>query len=298
MKTELKLPYFSVIIPVYRDTERLRLCLDKFSIMENSCFEFEVVVVNNDPENPNLGLDPTIYNYHLKEVYEPCPGSYAARNKGISEAKGKILGFTDSDCLPSDDWLQVAFDHFSNEKKYETGVLTGPVPLFFKDAKALSDAEVYEKYTGFTTEAYAKEGHAITANWFSNASTIREFGGFKADLKSNGDSELSGRISKKYKIIHSPKLIVHHPSRYYTKELVSKYKRLIGGTYSRRFVGKNLAFLKHILDFGFRRYRFWLNRSRTVTVEESLALLRVCNAINFGVFMEYFSLVKGGDTKR
>jgi glycosyltransferase involved in cell wall biosynthesis len=290
--------YFTVIIPVFRDTARLKMCLDAFGKMSHRGFDFEVIVVNNDPDSPVLGLDPNQYSFPVKEVYEPTPGSYAARNKGIQESRGKILGFTDSDCLPSEDWLEVAYAHFSKDSMKETGVLTGPVPLFYKDPEALSDAEVYEKYTGFTTESYAKEGHAITANWFSHSSVIQEFGGFNDKLKSNGDSELSGRISQKYRIVYSPNLVVRHPSRYATKELVSKYKRLMGGTFSRRFAGRNKAFLMHVLDFGYRRYRFLLKRSVSIPVKESLALWRVCNAINYGVFQEYFNLIKGGETKR
>lgn len=295
---EAKGPYFSVIIPVYRDIERLNLCLTSFSKMANPRFEFEVIVVNNDPENTKLGLDASVYGYSLKEVLETTPGSYAARNKGISEAKGEVFAFTDSDCVPSFDWLQVAHEHFYDDFNYETGILTGPVPLFYRDANKLSVAEVYEKYTGFTTEAYAKEGYAITANWFSRALVIKEFGGFNSQLKSNGDSELSGRISNKYKVAYSDKLIVHHPSRYHTHELVGKYKRLIGGTYTRKFLGRKFAFLRHILDFIFRRYRFWLKRAFTIPFRESIALLSVCNAINYGVIQEYFSLIGGGETKR
>ena len=274
---------------------QLLISLEKQSLPK---FEWEVLVVNNDPNLPLKLPEGFSVNYDLKVLEEPTPGSYAARNKGIQESRGKILGFTDSDCLPSEDWLEVAYAHFSKDSKKEIGVLTGPVPLFFKDPEALSDAEVYEKYTGFTTESYAKEGHAITANWFSHSSVIQEFGGFNDKLKSNGDSELSGRISQKYRIVYSPNLVVHHPSRYHTKELVSKYKRLMGGTFSRRFAGRNMAFLMHVLDFGYRRYRFLLKRSVSIPVKESMALWRVCNAINYGVFQEYFNLIKGGETKR
>ncbi|MDN3690579.1 glycosyltransferase family 2 protein [Cyclobacterium jeungdonense] len=291
-------PYFSIIIPVYRDKSRLKLCLDKIGKFSDTGFEFEVIVVNNDPGNPVLDLDPNQYPYSLKEIYEPIPGSYAARNKGIQESEGKIFGFTDSDCLPTDDWLAVAFNQFSKDKNQAIGILTGPVPLFYQNPNCLSDAELYEKYTGFTTESYAKEGHAITANWFSPASIIKEFGGFNAKLKSNGDSELSGRISKKYRIVYSPNLIVRHPARYHTNELVNKYKRLLGGAYTRKFQENHAAFRIHLFKFLWARYRFAIKRLFTLSPKESLPILRVCHAINLGSIQEYFNLIKGGKTKR
>ncbi|SFO47827.1 Glycosyltransferase, GT2 family [Algoriphagus ornithinivorans] len=289
---------FTVIIPVYRDNDRLIKCLKTILNQTVSLDIIEVLIINNDPKfRISLPIE-FITKLNLQIILEEKPGSYAARNKGIAQAKGQIFAFTDSDCLLSENWLKVAYEYFSNDKRMEIGILTGPVPLFFKNPKVLSDAEVYEKYTGFTTESYAKEGYAITANWLSPAFVIKEFGGFNADLKSNGDSELSGRISQKYKIVYSPKLIVHHPARYYTEDLVNKYKRLLGGAFVRRFHGKPKEFRKHVKYFIWRRYRFAFKKFFTISLKESLAILKVCNAINKGAWEEYKSLINGGETKR
>jgi glycosyltransferase involved in cell wall biosynthesis len=291
-------PYFSIIIPVYRDLERLKLCLDVFNSIREDRIDFELIVVNNDPEIVILDIDLNQYAFKIRQVHEPVPGSYAARNKGIQVSKGKVLAFTDSDCLPVSNWLSTAFDIFGQDFKNEIGVLTGPVSLFYKNPDQLSDAEVYEKYTGFTTEAYAKEGHAITANWFSYRSVIEEFGGFNSQLKSNGDSELSGKISQKYQIVYNEGLIVNHPSRYHKSELVNKYKRILGGTYERKYIGNHLVFLIHTSNFIFRRYRFSLKKFFKVPFCESWAIFKVCNAINWGAFIEYISLIRGRETKR
>jgi glycosyltransferase involved in cell wall biosynthesis len=287
---------FSVVIPTFKDTERLRQLLVS---LENQTFDhkvWETIVVNNCADE-HLEIQDNL-RLSLKVLVEKTPGSYSARNKGIREAQGEILVFIDSDCIPSPDWLQKAHEWFKKDLKKEIGVLTGPVPLFYKNPNSLSDAEVYEKYTGFTTEAYANEGHAITANWFSYKSVIEEFGGFNARLKSNGDSELSGKISQKYQIVFCPDLLVHHPSRYYTSELVNKFRRILGGTYARKYQGEYLAFLGHIMNFIFRRYRFSLRKFFTVSIQESWAIFKVCNAINWGALKEYFSLIGGGETKR
>lgn len=298
-QTKQRIPYFSIIIPVYRDKERLELCLNKIAELSHSNFNSEVLVINNDSKNPSLGIDTRHYPFFIKEIIETKPGSYAARNKGIQEAKGEVLVFTDSDCLPDSKWLEKAFEIFENDTRKEIGILTGPVPLFFRDPKNLSPSELYEKHTGgFTTEAYAKEGKAITANWFSSKSVIQEYGGFNSELKSNGDSELSGRISQNYKIEYCPELIVYHPSRYFTEELVNKYKRLLGGVYTRRFQNDSKGFRKHFIKFLWARYKFALKRLFTLSPKESLSILQVCHAINRGALKEYYSLITGGETKR
>jgi len=287
----------SLVIPHYRDSDRLWQLLKQLDSQTLSRNLWEVIVVNNDPELRLTLPGGFSVLFPLQVLEEPNPGSYAARNKGIAAAKGNVLAFTDSDCLPDTNWLKNAWDLFTQDFKKEMGILTGPVPLFFRDSLRLSDAEIYEKYTGFTTEAYAKEGHAITANWFSYKSVLEEFGCFNDELKSNGDSELSGKISQRYSVVWNEHLIVSHPARHRTIDLVNKYRRLLGGTFTRKFQGTK-GFRRHVLDFIWKRYRFAFKKLVSISPHESLAILRVCHAINLGALQEYFDLIRGKETKR
>lgn len=287
----------SIIVPVFNDTEGLNKVLESLGNQSLHYEFFEVIVVNNGIDE--LDIRTEFYSrLNIKIIHEPKPGSYVARNRGISEAKGEIIAFTDSDCFPDLNWLKNGMQLFSLDVKHEIGILTGPVPLFFKNPLALTDAEVYEKYTGFTTEVYAKEGHAITANWFSYKSVLEKFGNFNEQLKSNGDSELSGKISQRYSIIYSQDIIVRHPARYFTSDLVNKNRRILGGTFLRRFQRNNLAFFFYTLKFIYRRYRFSGKKFLTVSFHESWAIFKVCNAINYGALIEFFNLINGAETKR
>jgi glycosyltransferase involved in cell wall biosynthesis len=42
----------------------------------------------------------------VRLLSETKRGSYAARNRGLQEAAGEIIAFTDSDCAPRSDWLE------------------------------------------------------------------------------------------------------------------------------------------------------------------------------------------------
>ncbi|EPR65780.1 glycosyltransferase [Cyclobacterium qasimii] len=290
--------YISIIIPHYNDINRLIGLLDELENQVLPKDKWEVFVINNCVEFPlELPLEFSV-SYQLKIIEESIPGSYAARNKGIKEAKGDLLAFTDSDCLPEKHWLLNALTHFSNDKEKKIGVLTGPIPLFFKDPSNLSAAEIYEKYTGFTTKAYALDGKAVTANWFSYSTVIDEFGGFDPNLKSNGDSKLSGQISSKYLVSYQDDIIVFHPARYLIKELSNKYNRLLGGTYTRNYKGKNIMFLGYLIKFIFRRYRFGFKKLVTVRLHESIKIIKVCHCINKSVFSEFFSIIRGNPTTR
>lgn len=289
---------FSVIIPVYRDLERLLLCLTALSEQIIPIEVFEVLVINNDLGNELLIPNEFYKKLNVRVYQESRKGSYAARNLGMKKAHGKVLAFTDADCIPDANWLGNAYNYFENDSNRKTGILTGPVHLFYKNPNQLSPAELYEKYTGFTTKAYAKKGHAITANWFSYREVVEEFGAFDDRLKSNGDSDLSGKIASKYKIIYKENIIVHHPARHEAMDLVNKYRRLLGGTFTRKYQKRSIPFGGHVLDFIWRRYRFALKKLFTVSSKEALAILYVCHAINVGALKEYYSLLKGNETKR
>src|SRR5690606_18431287 len=121
-------PFVSIIIPTYKDWQRLSLCLEALSKQTFPAENFEVIVVNNDPDD----VVPTFIS--LPETWqivsERKSGSYAARNRGLLLAKGEILGFTDSDCLPDKDWIYNAVSIFE-ERKCDR--IAGDIQIFYED---------------------------------------------------------------------------------------------------------------------------------------------------------------------
>jgi glycosyltransferase involved in cell wall biosynthesis len=59
----------------------------------------------------------------IRVFSEPESGSYAARIRGIEQARGDVLAFTDSDCYPVPGWLQ-AIDKAFSETAAE--IILGP----------------------------------------------------------------------------------------------------------------------------------------------------------------------------
>ena len=95
----------SVIIPYYGEREALDRCLLSLSRQSLNQDEFEVIVVNNDPGS-KLVLPSGIRCANVTVVEEQRPGSYAARNRGVQQARGRWLAFTDTDCVPDEKWLE------------------------------------------------------------------------------------------------------------------------------------------------------------------------------------------------
>jgi len=67
----------------------------------------EVLVIDN---NSSASYDEALAPYRdrlpLRVVVEATPGIAAARNRGIREATGEIVAFTDDDCRTAPEWLE------------------------------------------------------------------------------------------------------------------------------------------------------------------------------------------------
>jgi len=224
------LPLVSVIIPTYHDWSRLQLCLAAVAEQTYPSEQLEVIVVNNDPADSPSDLEfPG--NWFL--LSEPKKGSYAARNRGIFAARGEIVAFTDSDCIPYPDWIEQAV----NALQAGANRVAGRVELFFQSSK-LTAAEVYEKAFAFDQEKNARTGGSITANMITWRKNFEKIGFFNDGLQSGGDNEWGWRAQAKgINIVYAPSVVVRHPARHSLQELLKKEKRVVGGVVNIKSIG-------------------------------------------------------------
>lgn len=223
-----RLPYVSVIVPTYRDWERLRLCLKALEQQTYPKDKFEIIVINNDPDDvipPNFTLPE---NCIL--MVERKPGSYAARNKGLSVANGSVYAFTDSDCKPDEKWLSTAIAFLDEHPEVQR--IGGEVSLFSRKNQ-YNWFEIYELFFAFPQESFVKDkGMAATANMISKKSVFDQIGWFDETLMSGGDGEWGERASRHgAKISYLGECIVYHPTRDRFSEILLKNRRLTGGHY-------------------------------------------------------------------
>lgn len=104
----LKLPMLvSVVIPTRNRPQAVESCLHALAAQTLPWGSFEVIVVDDGSEVP-LSLDPSRWaaNFDLKLLRQQNTGPAGARNRGVAEARGEFLAFTDDDCLPTPTWLE------------------------------------------------------------------------------------------------------------------------------------------------------------------------------------------------
>jgi len=112
----LGVPKISVIIPVYNAEQYLRRCLD--SVCNQTLKEIEIICIDDcssDDSAQILAEYATNYKNLLVKHLEKNQGESAARNIGLSLAKGEYLAFVDND-----DEVDLNFCEKLYEKAQET----------------------------------------------------------------------------------------------------------------------------------------------------------------------------------
>lgn len=110
---------FSILIPVYNDWESLHGCLDSVAAQTETP-RFEVILVDDGSQTP---VPETIRrfadNLPVRIAWQPHAGIAAARNRGIQDARGATLVFTDADCRLDPSCLARLNEAMSNHPEHD-----------------------------------------------------------------------------------------------------------------------------------------------------------------------------------
>ncbi|MEO0350062.1 MAG: glycosyltransferase family 2 protein [Cyanobacteria bacterium P01_A01_bin.15] len=247
MKKSTVIPFVTIIIPVYNDLRRLQHCLTLLESQTYPKHRYEVIVVDN---NSTDNLRSTVEQFsQARYIFEATPGSYCARNKGLTMAQGDIIGFTDSDCAPALNWIEKGAAHIGNHPN--CGFVAGCINFSFQNPSSPTPAELYDSLHFLQQEKYVKDAHfGATANLFTTPQVLAAVGPFNAALKSGGDREWGERVyAAGYPQIYGADVAISHPARTDFEELSKKLRRVYEGNFKKNNKAKTppLPFLKEVL---------------------------------------------------
>lgn len=186
----------SVIIPTFRRPATLRVCLDALAPQRGPAGGWEVVIVDNEPP-PGSEAVVAAWSDRMevpcRYVRESEPGAGAARNRGITEARGDVIAMLDDDVLPADGWLERLVEPIAAGRCEGTGgrvVLDPSVhrPSWFDDGRI---GGYLTHHDPADHERAIKPGEwLVTANAAFRADLLRSTGGFIDGLGPKGRGHL------------------------------------------------------------------------------------------------------------
>jgi glycosyltransferase involved in cell wall biosynthesis len=95
----------SVIVPVRDRRDLLRGLLAALDAQTYTDFELIVVDDGSTDGSDDEAEQATVAGRPVVVLHQRSQGAVAARKRGVEGARGEILAFTDSDCLPQPEWL-------------------------------------------------------------------------------------------------------------------------------------------------------------------------------------------------
>lgn len=146
----------SVVVPTYGRPRQLSDCLEALAA-QTFREPWEVVVVDDGSPEPVGGVPVALAGrFPIRAIRQENAGPAAARNRGVREARGEFIAFTDDDCLPEPGWL----GQLVEAARARPGALVGGTSvngltrdLFASTSQLIIDL-VYEHFNADPEEAY------------------------------------------------------------------------------------------------------------------------------------------------
>ena len=195
----------SIVGPAYNSGKTIGECLS--SLLNQTKKPYEIIVVDDGSEDRTKDIVRKFKNVTL--LKQKHKGPAVARNIGAKRARGEILLFTDSDCIPDKDWVSEMTKPFKNKEivgvqgRYETkqkGLIARFTQLEIEDR--------YDRMRKFETIDFVG---SYSAGYRKR--TFIEFNGFDESFPtaSGEDPELSFKLSKaNHKMVLNDKAVVYH----------------------------------------------------------------------------------------
>jgi len=217
-----KNPKVSVVILTKNSENVIGDCLD--AVFNQTFKDFEVIVVDGNSVDRTIDI---VKNTPAKIVMEEGKGKKRfgyARNLGVRAAKGEVVAFVSSDCIPEKNWLEKLIEPLGGKV-----VATFGRQVFVGEEEDSLGSKVLGKYISLRMEKMFDgefpPWYYSTVNSSVKRETVKKLGWFDEELKACEDQDLGFRIvGKGYEIKYCPNAIVYN--RETTQPIVYAKKRV------------------------------------------------------------------------
>lgn len=198
----------SVVIPAYNAERTIGDCLLALLSQNYPKNKYEIIVVDDCSKDETVSVVEKFRK--VKLIRQKHSGPAAARNLGVKRAKGDIVLFTDSDCVPDKNWIKNMVKPFEDQQV--VGV-SGTYRTLNKDRLVARFAgyEIEERHEKLKQKQNIDFIGTFSAGY--RKKIFLKFGGFDESfpIASGEVPELSFKINEAgLKMAFQPKAIVYH----------------------------------------------------------------------------------------
>jgi glycosyltransferase involved in cell wall biosynthesis len=212
---------YSLIIPACDAEKTIASCLESALNQSLSREDYEIIVVDDGSTDNTPGI---VKKYPVRLIQQKNQGRAAARNRGIKDARGDILVFTDSDCELDFDFIKNII--FPIEQENEIVGVQGSYGTKQEGLMArFAQAEIEIRYKRMAKNKYIDFIGTYAAAY--KRGVFQKYGGFDIGFPVGEDTDFSYRLHQKgHKMIFVSEAFVYHrhPAKL-THYLKSKFYR-------------------------------------------------------------------------
>jgi cellulose synthase/poly-beta-1,6-N-acetylglucosamine synthase-like glycosyltransferase len=257
-------PTFSVIIPTYDRPDHLGACLESMAALHYPPALFDVTVVDDGGRTPlEAVVGPFRSRLAVTLLRRAHAGPGAARNAGAAHGQGRFLAFTDDDCRPAPEWLQVLAARLdATPHTVVGGPMRNALPDNVYATASHALAEAVDAY--FNTDP-SRALNLFSGNLALSRTDFLATGGFDATLMTSEDRDFCDRcVEEGCRLVYAEEAAVSHvrPLTFRTFwRQHFEYGRGTFGYHKRRAargsapVRFDVGFYLHVLRYPFRRHR-------------------------------------------
>jgi glycosyltransferase involved in cell wall biosynthesis len=199
-------PLVSIIIPTYNRARQTISAVE--SVLAQTYPNFEIIVVDDGSQDDSAQaierfIDQRRNGSHLVSfLSQPNQGASAARNTGISRARGEYIAFLDSDDSWEPEKLACQVETLEQFKSEAAACFTDArlVNDFGMDVSSFqTHGRNYKQPIGIDRDVIKSLAESFSGFWVSTllarADTLREIGGFSSNISFVEDRDLHFRLA-------------------------------------------------------------------------------------------------------
>lgn len=238
----------SIVIPNYNRKDSLKQCLESLFKQDYPRTNFEIIVVDDGSSDRTEEMLKELSKEHpnLRYLLQLHKGPAAARNLGIKDARARIIGFTDSDCILKSNWVRKMLEaHQLTDGAIAIGgkTLINPHNIKAQVSQFLSDGAVKTTVNGKSEIIFFPTCNVTIKKNYLNGEGFNEL----FPLPAGEDLEFFWRIYKKgNRFIYKQDIEIFHNCHSSFKSFLKQAYMYGRGNYLVQYIHKDHPLLKEI----------------------------------------------------